>query len=694
MTRSRALIRLYVGVVAIVGAGVLVGLAFADRAGGVFDLVVPLLVVAAVLGEMWPLQISIGHEHIVVTTARTFALALMVTAGPLVAALTLVGASLVADRWARRPWWRTVFNASQYAIALGVAALVASALGATVPMHLAATHDVLAYTVCALAFFLVNFVLVGVGASLGRRVPLSTVFRHDFAKQAASNVALLALAPVVVVVGEFNALLLPLLLAPLWIAYKHVAESLEKEHQALHDPLTGLPNRTLFRAHIAEAISTARYRSTVAALLLLDLDGFKAVNDTLGHQAGDRLLQELGPRLRTVVREGDVVSRLGGDEFAIWLSEVDTEASTLRVAGEILEVLRAPVMLDGSELRVDASLGIALYPEHGTDVDVLLQRADIAMYASKDLRNGPVTYSGELDHNSPLQLALVGELRRAVEDVQLIVEYQPKIELATGRPVGMESLVRWEHPTRGRIEPHDFIPLAEQTGLIRDLTACVLTEALRQCRSWHELEFDVPVAVNVSARILHDDALPRVVSGILDEVGVPPDWLMLEITESMIMTDPERSIDALEQLRALGVRLSVDDYGTGHASLAYLKRLPVTEMKIDQTFVTRMADDPRDVEITKSTILLGKRLGLDVVAEGVETGEVAELLATMGCPNAQGYYYSRPLPPGELIRWLQRTKSSPEAVRGAAVVQPPEPAPASPRPRTPSVVTPLTERLA
>jgi diguanylate cyclase (GGDEF)-like protein len=655
----------YIGAVTAVGLAVIVALGVLSPEPPRLDLVVGLFIAFTVIGEMRPLQLAIGHARIEITTSTTFAFALLLTAGPLVAASILVVASLLADAVARKALWKVAFNAGQYAIAIGAAGAVASHVAnQAVPIGLTGPRDLLAVMAAAITFFGVNVVVIGVGVSLAQRVSLTTTFRDDFAYQAASNLALLALGPVAVVVGDRSALLLPLLLIPLWVAYRNVAVSLEKEHQALHDQLTGLPNRTLFRQHTSEAINSARHQDRMAAVLLLDLDGFKAVNDTLGHQVGDRMLQELGPRLRSVVREGDLVSRLGGDEFAIWLCDIDGEANAQRVAGEILEVLRAPVNLDGINLEIDASLGVALYPTHGSDVDVLLQRADVAMYAAKELRNGSVTYSIDLDHNSPLRLALVGELRHAMDAGQLVVHYQPKVTVANGEAIGMEALVRWEHPTRGRIAPDDFIPVAEQTGLIRDLTAYVLVESLRQCRTWHDLGYELAVSVNISARVLHDVDLPRVIVGQLHEANIPADWLMLEITESMIMTDPERSIAALQELRSLGVRLSIDDYGTGHASLSYLKRLPVNEMKIDKTFITRMADDPRDVEITSSTVHLAARLGLDVVAEGVETAEVARLLDTMGCPSAQGYYYSRPLPPDELLTWLHRTQT-PVPNRGA-----------------------------
>jgi diguanylate cyclase (GGDEF)-like protein len=658
MGRLRAVAVGYIGAVTALGLAIIVTLPLRNPAWPRLDLVVGLFVAFTVLGELRPLQLSIGHAQIDITTSTTFAFALMLTAGPLTGAATLVIASLLADAVARKAWWKRVFNAAQYAIAIGAAGVVVADVASNaIPIGLAGPRDLLAVMLAAITFFTVNVVVIGVGISLAQQVPLITTFRDDFAYQAASNLALLALGPVAVVIGDRSALLLPLLLIPLWVAYKNVAVSLEKEHQALHDQLTGLPNRSLFRRHTIEAIGSARRHGGMAALLLLDLDGFKAVNDTLGHQVGDRMLQELGPRLRSIVRQGDVVSRLGGDEFAIWLCDIDTDGRAQLVAHQILETLRAPVNLDGINLEIDASLGIALYPAHGTDVDVLLQRADVAMYAAKELRNGPLTYSIDLDHNSPLRLALVGELRHAIQDGQLVVHYQPKIAVSSGNAVGMEALVRWDHPTRGRIAPDEFIPVAEQTGLIRDLTAYVLAQSLRQCRVWHDLGYDLRVSVNISARVLHDADFPRVIATTLDQANIPADWLMLEITESMIMTDPERSILALDELRSLGVRLSIDDYGTGHASLSSLKRLPVTEMKIDKTFITRMADDPRDVEITTSTVHLAGRLGLDVVAEGVETAEVAQLLNTMGCPTAQGYYYCRPLPPDELLTWLHRTQT-------------------------------------
>jgi diguanylate cyclase (GGDEF)-like protein len=656
--RLRAIALGYVGTVTVSGLAVLLALGILSPAWPRLDLVVGLFVAFTVVGELRPLQLSVGQARIDITTSTTFAFALLLTAGPLLAAVTLVVASLFADAIARKVWWKMAFNAGQYAIAIGAAGVVVSRLAThVVPVGLRSPRDLLAVSLAAITFFVINVVVIGVGVALAQRVPLVTTFRDDFAYQAASNLALLALGPVAVVVGDRSALLLPLLLIPLWVAYRNVAASLENEHQALHDQLTGLPNRTLFRRHAAEAIDAGRRHADRAALLLLDLDGFKAVNDTLGHQIGDRMLQELGPRLRSIVREGDLVSRLGGDEFAVWLCDIDGVAAARFVAGEIIRVLREPVNLDGINLEIDASLGVALYPEHGTDVDVLLQRADVAMYAAKALGSGPVTYSTELDHNSPLQLALVGELRHAIDDGQLVVHYQPKVAVATAKAIGMEALVRWDHPIQGRIPPNDFIPIAEQTGLIRDLTAHVLAESLRQCRTWHDLGYKLPVSVNISSRVLHDIDLPRAIERALGEANIPADCLMLEITESMIMTDPERSINALQELRALGVRLSVDDYGTGHASLSYLKRLPVTEMKIDRTFITRMADDPRDIEITTSTVHLAERLGLDVVAEGVETAEVAQLLKDIGCPSAQGYFYSRPLPSDELLTWLRRTQA-------------------------------------
>jgi len=425
-------------------------------------------------------------------------------------------------------------------------------------------------------------------------------------------------------------------------------------HQALHDALTGLPNRALLHARVAAALGAAPDAPRPLALLLLDLDHFKEINDTFGHERGDGLLCEVADRLRHVVRAGDTVARLGGDEFVVLLPGADADGAA-RVATDIRAALDAPLRVAGQVLRVGASVGIALGPAHGADGTTLLRRADVAMYAAKRGRTGHAVYDPAQDGHSPERLALVGALRAAIEEGALTLHYQPQADLASGRVCGVEALVRWPHPERGLIPPDAFIPLAEQTGLIGPLTDWVLAEAVRQGRAWQRAGLLLDVSANLSMWNLHDPALPARVAGLLREHDLPPAWLRLELTESALMADPERVLDVLTRLAGLGVRLAVDDFGSGYSSLAYLKTLPVDALKIDKGFVRAMATDERDAAIVASTVGLGHALGLRVVAEGIEDRAAWDALAAIGCNVAQGYYLSRPLPAEALARWLRET---------------------------------------
>jgi predicted signal transduction protein with EAL and GGDEF domain len=366
------------------------------------------------------------------------------------------------------------------------------------------------------------------------------------------------------------------------------------------------------------------------------------------------LLCEVGERLGTVVGPQASVARLGGDEFGIVLRAVPERAALERVAQDIGDALERPFTISGTRLDVGASVGSALFPEHGTDADTLIQRADIAMYAAKKAHADHVVYSSGHDQHSPERLALVGELREAVASGGLVLHYQPKIVLESGQVDGVEALVRWPHPERGLLAPDEFIPLAERTGLIRPLTTLVIEQALAQCRAWHAAGWPLVVAVNLSARSLQDSHLPDDVARLLADAGVEARWLQLELTESMVMEDRARAVEVLDRLHAMGVGLSVDDFGTGYSSLAYLKRLPVGEIKIDKSFILHMAVDGNDALIARSTVDLGHNLGLKVVAEGVETPAAWAQLAAMGCDIAQGYLISRPLPAEDLSRWLVR----------------------------------------
>jgi diguanylate cyclase (GGDEF)-like protein len=437
------------------------------------------------------------------------------------------------------------------------------------------------------------------------------------------------------------------------------------EHQALHDSLTDLPNRTLFHDRVGQALSIARREHLPAAVMIMDLDRFKEVNDTLGHASGDELLKQAGVRLRATLRESDTVARLGGDEFGVLLPRVVDSAAAVSVARKLRRALEEPFTIHGLALQMEASVGIALFPEHGDDVHSLLQRADVAMYEAKEQPGGCEIYARERDGYSPDRLTLLTELRRGIERGELVLHYQPKADLRTGDIHGAEALVRWNHPVRGLVRPDEFIPLAQKTGVIVPLTSFVLSEALRQCRKWQLEGLDLCVGVNLSARSLLDVHLPDTVADLLRRWEVPPSLLELEITESTILADPIRAMHVLSRLGEMGVRLAIDDFGTGYSSLSYLKRLPVDEIKIDKSFILGMGDDDNDAVIVRSTIDLGRNLGLKVVAEGVETPAAWRRLLHLGCDVAQGDYLSRPVPAEELTAWLHTGRLSPARLRTA-----------------------------
>ncbi|HEU0023669.1 MAG TPA: EAL domain-containing protein [Thermoleophilaceae bacterium] len=442
---------------------------------------------------------------------------------------------------------------------------------------------------------------------------------------------------------------------------RHAAEN---KHQALHDALTGLPNRTLFHDRIEQALRQSKRDRQLGGVLLIDLDRFKEVNDTLGHAKGDVLLKDIGHRLREALRASDTIARLGGDEFGVLLPTLDSSAGAVQAAEKIRSALEPDFAIDGLPVHVDASIGIALYPQHGEDVDTLLQHADVAMYEAKRTHSGHEIYSVEHDPYNPVRLAMVGQLRKALEESQVVLHYQPKIDVETGKVVGAEALVRWQHPERGLIAPIEFVPMAERTGLIKPLSRYVLDRALAQCRDWRDAGLDLKVSVNLSARNLLDPRLPEDVSKLLTKWQVPVTHLELEITESTIMIDPKRAMEVLRELHAMGIALSIDDFGTGYSSLVYLKEMPVNELKIDRAFVARMGDSRRDAFIVRSTIDLAHNLRLQVVAEGVEDQNTLDELARLGCNIVQGFHLSHPLPAGEFGDWLADRGESPAPEAG------------------------------
>ena len=410
-------------------------------------------------------------------------------------------------------------------------------------------------------------------------------------------------------------------------------------HLAYHDPLTDLPNRALLHDRLDQAARIATREGTTLGLLVLDLNGFKEINDTLGHHAGDRLLQCVAGRLRATLREADTVARLGGDEFAVLLPFADLDGALL-TAQKLLQEIEQPCVIDHRSLSVRASLGIACFPEHGSSADTLLQKADVAMYVAKAEGVGISVYAPSRDQNTQRRLTFVSELRKGLDENQFFVEYQPILHLRTNLIVGVEALVRWKHPQHGLVLPGNFIHMAEQTGLINPLTTLVLETAIRE---WTQRPTHPPVtvSVNLSPRTLRDPMLPQRIAGMLAVFSAPHASLALEITENILMSDPVRSMDRLKRLHEMGVRIVIDDFGTGYSSLSYLRRLPADELKIDRSFVTGLMTGQDDV-IVRSTIDLAHNLGLTVVAEGVENADVLARLLAMGCDAAQGTYISPP----------------------------------------------------
>ncbi len=537
---------------------------------------------------------------------------------------------------------------------------------------------------------------VGLGQLVEVYVPLR--FSHTGPPAGAFEIYL-SYAPIAATVGHDErtiALVVFFGLALLWaILYRIVAsasmrlrrQARENDRLARYDPLTGLPNRTLFRERVAQALSVLAERGTRAegeclptsarrvspesvsgerplasvavgasaeklAVMLLDLDAFKQVNDTLGHGAGDAVLREVAARLRAQLHPGVLLARLGSDEYAILTPRIERLEEALEIAAVAQAALQAPVTVDGVALNVEASIGIALAPDHAKAADELLQRADVALDRARVRRGRVEVYSPERDHSGAERLALLGEVRPALERGEFTLFYQPQIALRTGRVTGVEALLRWRHPRQGMIPPLQFISLIEQTALVGPLTLHVIDLALRQSTRWRQAGLQLGMSVNLSARNLHDPELPEQIASALARHGVPAAALTVEVTESAAMADPVTAVGVLEALRALGVGVSIDDFGSGNASIAYLAKLPVGELKIDRSLVTPMCESPREEAIVRTTIDLARHLGLHVVAEGIETVDVCERLAEMGCDTGQGYLISRPVPAEELTPWL------------------------------------------
>jgi diguanylate cyclase (GGDEF)-like protein len=641
----------------------LLGVILVHELSGSVEWRVPELLVFSVfivLGELRPIKIQRGSEQEEIVTSATFTFAVLLVSGLAAAVVVRTLVALLPALLGRKPWWKAAFNAAGYTVSLGAAggvlALISELPRTGQPLFL--ISDLPLIGVGALVFFFVDNMVTGTALAFAHERRVVAYLRSDFAFQATTSAVMLALSPVVLVCAERSLWLVPLIALPMAAVHASTSVGLEK-HQALHDALTNLPNRRLFRDRVEQALLAARRSKEPLGVMIIDLDRFKEVNDTLGHHVGDLVLQHVAVRLQSTLREGDTIARLGGDEFAILLPAVTGEGGAGHVADKLLRALEEPFLLTGWSFDVEASIGIAVYPAHGEDVDSLLQRADVAMYVAKEARTGHEVYSAERDRHSPRRLSLLGDLRKAVEAGQLVVHYQPKADMRAGGIIGVEALLRWHHPEHGLIPPDEFIPLAEHTGLIKPLTMFVLEEALSQCHAWRQDGLEVGVAVNLSMRNLYDPHFPDEVQRLLRSWRVEPRYLEFEITESVIMADPQRAGTVLGRLSALGVGLSLDDFGVGYSSLAYLRRLPVTEIKIDKSFVVNITNNESDAMIVRSTIGLARSLGLRVVAEGVESKQTWTRLVALGCDVAQGYYLCRPKAAHELTPWLHSLPTPP-----------------------------------
>jgi diguanylate cyclase (GGDEF)-like protein len=611
----------------------------------------------SIVGEAVPLKVFRGNMEGELSTSTTFAVAMMLWAGPGVAFVALSGANVIADLVRGKPLHRIAFNIGQYAISLTVSGLVLKLTTDLPHAHagLFSPGDLPGVILAGLVFWFVNVALVATVIAMVQGLAIMRYLIHEWLFQASTaGMLLCGLGPVLVVVADFSLPAVILLFLPLYAIHRGSRHAIAKEHQSLHDALTGLPNRLLFRDRVDQAITSNQRSGDLAAVMLMDLDHFKEINDTLGHHHGDRLLEEVAQRLQGALRESDTVARLGGDEFGVLLPRVASPEAATEVANDLLEHLREPFLVDDLTLEVDASIGVALFPDHGGDTETLLQRADIAMYSAKSSSGGSMLFEASQDRHSPRRLALAGELRTAISNGQIVLYFQPKADLRTGQIVGVEALARWDHPRFGVVGPTEFVPIAEQTGLIGPLTSCVLQKALAQLRQWSEQGYDLTVAVNLSARSFLDTQLATEIPALLERHGVAPARLELELTESMLMHDPQRAQATLERLKSIGVTLAVDDFGTGYSSLANLRRLPVDVIKIDKAFVIDMETSPSDAAIVSATVDLAHSLGLRAVAEGVESDEVWRRLAALGCDIAQGFHVSRPMPARDLAPLLQR----------------------------------------
>jgi diguanylate cyclase (GGDEF)-like protein len=618
------------------------------------------LVAMVVLGDFWPI-VTPGRSSVEAPLASvTFSFAMLIAWGLPVAVLVRAISTMVTFLAKRKAPHRAVFNAAANTLSLTAGGIVLSALdlrGQPRSPHWGVVNgpwDLGKVLLAAVASFVVFHILINVAVALHSREPVPRTLIRTLPYEAFVSLVLFATAPLVAVAIDTRSALIVLLFAfPLAAIYVNAAISVQREHQAHHDELTGLPNRKMLMLRLDSMLAQASSAGASVGFLLLDLDrGLKEVNDTLGHAVGDRLLRLVAHRLTHSIRPGDLVARLGGDEFAVLLPSVKEPSAAREVAARLRAAVAEPIRLEGMSFVIEVSIGIAMFPEDSTAVELLIQRADVAMYLAKQRRSGVERYVPDLDRNSPSRLALFGELRRGLDRGELELYYQPKVYLGDQRAAGVEALVRWLHPARGMLMPDDFIPIVQQSYLMREVTAFVIETALAQASAWQQSGLDVQMSINVSGRDLLDSGLADLVGQGLSRHRLLPSALLLEIDERVLTSEPAHSVATAEALAGLGVGLSLDDFGTGYSNLVRLKRLPVSEVKVDSSFVSRLLESPDDEVVVKSILDLAAALGIRSVAEGVESAEVAGALLGMGCVAAQGWYFAKPMDAASATAWL------------------------------------------
>ena len=638
-----------------------------------------LMAILVAIAELRPIMIG---RFETLSVAPAFVFATMYVWGWEPAVVLMAASVLLSELLDRKPLWKVVFNVGQYSICVAVAALVlrfsgmhSTGIGEGMKATDLGPETLIAVLLSWTVYHLLNLALVA-----GLAGPDETwweSFTDHFWYYTTSTFAVLALSPLVAVVAAAGGedgrtwLLLPLLLVPL-IGVQHSAQlSQEREHRALHDPLTGLPNRLLLTDRIDTALSRSTRSGGRVVVIFLDLDLFKTINDGLGHAVGDSVLVDVANRLKAIMRPGDTLARFSGDEFAMVCESIpDYEIEVL--AAQIQDALQPAFSFESHEVTVTASIGVATATPYST-AESLLREADSAMYRAKTAGRDQVAhFHWSMHQAAAARLDDQLGLHRALERGELRAHYQPVIHLTTGQVLGMEALIRWEHPQRGLLSPDQFIPLAEETGLIVPIGSWMLDHSLAQLRQWRQEVVgagDLWMAVNLSARQLSDPDLAHKITRSVRESGLPPDSLHLEITETAVMRSADRAAATLQALQSLGVRLIIDDFGTGYSSLARLKRLPVSALKVDRTFVDGLGTDSSDLSIVDAIVNMARSLNLDIIAEGVETREQLEILHTLGADMGQGYLWSRPMPAADIVGWVGESMSAADLARFRALLR-------------------------